>query len=144
MAASDLQQPLTRCNPQDDPMIDISTSIALIVVIFIIMMKSVRIAHESERFAVFMLGRFHSYQGPGLVMIIPFTQRVHKLTVGDVGVLTGSATARFDTVGIPIRDTRSLRHGQAVRIDGFDGVEPKVVASSVSAKAICPNCGHKF
>ncbi|MGB5331692.1 MAG: hypothetical protein WBN05_04045, partial [Woeseiaceae bacterium] len=74
----------------------------------------------------------------------PYTQQVHKLKVGDIGVLTSSEFARFGTVDIPISKVGSLRQGQAVRIDGFDGVEPRLVASTIPAKTICPNCGHNF
>ena len=116
----------------------------LLVVAIVVLMQSLKIANENERFAVFLLGRFHSYKGPGLVLITPYTQRVHRLKVGDVGVLTNSEFARFGSVDIPISNTGSLRQGQAVRIDGFDGVDPRLVASSVPAKTTCPNCGHNF
>ena len=116
----------------------------VLIVAVVVLMQSLRIAHENERLAVFMLGRFHSYKGPGLVLVTPYTQRVHRLKVGDVGILTSSEFARFGSVDIPISNTGSLRQGQAVRIDGFDGVDPRLVASSVPAKTTCPNCGHNF
>ena len=115
-----------------------------LIVVIVILYNSIRIAGESERFAVFVLGRFQAYKGPGLVLITPYTQKVHRLRVGDVGVLTSSEFARFGTVDIPVRNVETLRQGQAVRIDGFDGVEPRLVASSVPAKTMCPNCGHSF
>ena len=125
-------------------MIDLLVYFAFFVVVSVILMNSIKIAHESERFAVFILGRFQSFKGPGLILITPYTQQVHKLKVGDIGVLTSSEFARFGTVDIPISKVGSLRQGQAVRIDGFDGVEPRLVASTIPAKTICPNCGHNF
>jgi hypothetical protein len=116
----------------------------LMIVVTVVLYKSIRIARESERFAVFVLGRFQAYKGPGLVMIVPNTQQVYRLRIGDIGVLTGSEFARFGEVDIPVRNVGSLKQGQAVRIDGFDGVEPRIVASAVPAKTICPNCGHNF
>lgn len=106
--------------------------------------SALRIANESERFAVFLLGRFQFFQGPGLVLIMPFTQKAHRLKVGDVGTLVSPEFASFAGVDIPVSNTGSLRQGQAVRIDGFDGVEPRIVASSAPAKTMCPNCGHQF
>ena len=105
---------------------------------------TIRIAAESERFAIFMLGRFHSYRGPGLVLVVPFTQRVHRLRVGDVGVMSGSGFATFDGVDIPVEGTRTLGQGQSVRIDSFDGAEPRLVASAERPQQRCPKCGHSF
>ncbi len=105
---------------------------------------ALKIAAESERFAVYLLGRFHSYKGPGLVLVVPFTQRVHRLRVGDVGVMSGSGFATFDGVDIPVLNTGALEQGQVVSIDAFDGVEPRLVASSERPGQQCPKCGHRF
>lgn len=125
-------------------MTEISVILILLVLVPVFSMYSFKIAHESERFAVFTMGRFDSFRGPGLILIAPFVQNVHRLKIGDVGVVSGLEFARFDTVEIPVRNVDSLRQGEAVRIEGFDGVEPRFVASSVPATTICPSCGHKF
>lgn len=118
--------------------------LALSIFVIVGLYNSIRIAGESERFAVFTLGRFKAFKGPGLVVVIPSVERVHRLKIGDIGVLTSSEFARFSEVDIPVTDVGSLRQGQTIRIDGFDGGGPRVVASSVPAKSICPNCGHNF
>lgn len=125
-------------------MTDLLFPLVLSIVVIVVLYNSIRIAGESERFAVFILGRFQAFKGPGLVLITPYTQQVHRLKVGDIGVLSSSEFARFGTVDIPVSNVESLRQGQAVRIDGFDGVDPILVESSVPAKTICPNCGHNF
>jgi len=125
-------------------MIDPVFVLILTLLVTVILYQSLKIAGESERFAVFVLGRFQAYKGPGLVLVIPHTQQAHRLRIGDVGTLTSYEFARFGDVDIPVRNVRSLRRGQAVRIDGFDGVEPRLVASSVAATTTCPNCGHEF
>ena len=119
-------------------------ALTVTILVIVILLRSIRIAEESERFAVFVLGRFQAFKGPGLVQIVPYTQQAHRLRVGDIGVLTSSEFARFGEINIPVRNVEHLRQGQAVRIDGFDGVEPRLVASSVSATTICPSCGHSF
>jgi regulator of protease activity HflC (stomatin/prohibitin superfamily) len=52
--------------------------LVFVVVVIVILYNSIRIAGESERFAVFVLGRFQPYKGPGLVIITPYTQQVHQ------------------------------------------------------------------
>lgn len=116
----------------------------LTIVVIIVLASSLKIAGEGERFAVFILGRFQAFKGPGLILIAPFTQKVYRLRVGDIGLLKSSEFACFGDVDIPVSNADSLRQGQAVRIDGFDGVEPRIVASSTAPKSLCPNCGHKF
>jgi regulator of protease activity HflC (stomatin/prohibitin superfamily) len=106
--------------------------------------KATKIAAEGERFAIFTLGRFHSYAGPGLVMIIPYTQQAITLKIGDLGQLKSREFATFGNVNIPVTDTASLNIGQAVRIDGFDGVQPRLVASAVRPMNHCPKCGHEY
>lgn len=125
-------------------MTDLFVYLVFFAVVTVLLMSSIKIANESERFAVFVLGRFQAFRGPGLILIAPYTQKVHRLKVGDIGVLASSEFARFGTADIPVSNVESLRQGQAVRIDGFDGVEPRLVASSVPSKTICPNCGYNF
>lgn len=116
----------------------------LTLIVIVILPSSIKIAGESERFAVFILGRFQAFKGPGLVLIAPYTQKVHRLRIGDIGLLESAEFARFAEVDIPIAEVGSLQVGQAVRIDSFEGVEPRIVASPIPAKVMCPNCGHQF
>ena len=125
-------------------MTDLLVVLAVSIFVTVMLARSIKIAGESERFAVFILGRFQAFKGPGLILIAPYIHQVHRLRVGDVGVLTSSEFARFSTVDIPIGDVGSLRQGQAVRIDGFEGAEPRLVASSVPATTVCPHCGQTF
>ena len=125
-------------------MIDLLFVLMLSIFVIVVLARSIKIASESERFAVFVLGRFQAFKGPGLVLITPNIQKVHRLKVGDVGSIAGSDFARFDDVDIPVDSAASFKQGQAVRIDGFDGVKPRLIASSVPAKTMCPSCGHQF
>ena len=114
------------------------------LIIMVILYQSIVIVAENERVAVFFLGRFQAYKGPGLVFVTPHTQKIVRLKVGDIGVLSNAEFARFDDMDIPVQDVGSLRQGQAVRIERFDGVQPRLAASNLPAQTICPNCGHKF
>ncbi|MDH3276370.1 MAG: hypothetical protein OEM99_17715, partial [Gammaproteobacteria bacterium] len=74
----------------------------LTLIVIVILPSSIKIAGESERFAVFILGRFQAFKGPGLVLIAPYTQKVHRLRIGDIGLLESAEFARFAEVDIPI------------------------------------------
>jgi hypothetical protein len=117
-------------------------AIVLVGIVYVLY-SSIAIAEEDERFAVFVIGRFVDYKGPGLVLKVG-PQRLVRLKVGDIGTLTSHEFAKFGEVDIPIRNAESLGAGDPVRIDGFDGTEPRLVRSSIRPKTRCPNCGHEF
>lgn len=101
----------------------------IILIVIVLVSTSLKIANEDERFAVFTLGRFAAFRGPGLI-ITPFAiSKVCRLKVGDEGVLASSEFARFGEFTIPVTNTDSLAVGQAVRIDGFEDTEPRLAAS---------------
>jgi len=56
--------------------------IALIIVLCLIFIpRSVRIVKKYERLAVFRLRRFLGVKGPGLLVLIPFVDRVIKVNL---------------------------------------------------------------
>jgi len=57
--------------------------IAIVVIIFL--SAAIKIVQEYERGGVFRLGRFVGLRGPGLVLIIPFIERMRKV---DLRVIT--------------------------------------------------------
>ena len=117
-------------------------SLALLLVT-IVLAKSIKVAHESERFAIFLMGRFVGYKGPGLV-IKTHNMRAIRLKVGDIGTLISHEFAKFDDTDIPVSRVNLLQVGDPVRIDGFDDDGPRLVKSSVPPKTRCPNCGQEF
>lgn len=117
--------------------------VLLLVLAIAVFYSSIAIAKENERFAVFMLGRFVRFAGPGLVLKTLATQ-TKRLEVGDIGTVTSREFVRFGDVDIPIADLASFDVGDPVRIDGFDGTEPRLVKSALRPKTKCPACGHEF
>ena len=115
----------------------------VMILLIVIAASSIGIAKENERFAVFMLGRFVRYQGPGLVLKTP-TIRLIRLKVGDIGTLISHEFARFGDNDVPVTDVESFDIGDPVRIDGFDLTKPRLVKSSLRPKTRCPSCGHEF
>jgi regulator of protease activity HflC (stomatin/prohibitin superfamily) len=45
--------------------------LVVLVIVFLILARSIRVAKEYERAVVFRLGRYHSLRGPGLFLLIP-------------------------------------------------------------------------
>ncbi|MGA2368432.1 MAG: SPFH domain-containing protein [Dehalococcoidia bacterium] len=53
--------------------------IVLAIFLFIIILAAVRIVNEYERGVVFRLGRYVGVRGPGLILLIPFIERMVKV-----------------------------------------------------------------
>jgi len=51
----------------------------LITVLFAIIASALRVLREYERGVVFMLGRFYSVKGPGLIILIPIVQQMVRV-----------------------------------------------------------------
>jgi len=51
----------------------------LIAVLFAIIASALRVLREYERGVVFMLGRFYSVKGPGLIILIPIVQQMVRV-----------------------------------------------------------------
>lgn len=56
-------------------------SIFLGIILLVLIVKAVNILKEYERGVVFRLGRFSGVKGPGFVVIIPFIDRLKKITL---------------------------------------------------------------
>jgi len=63
--------------------------IAPLVIIIILFLASIKIVQEYERGVIFRLGRYQGVRGPGLILLIPFLERMQKVTL------------RTITMGIP-------------------------------------------
>ena len=57
----------------------VTVIIVLAVFLFIIILAAVRIVNEYERGVVFRLGRYVGVRGPGLILLIPFIERMVKV-----------------------------------------------------------------
>jgi len=53
----------------------------LVVVLLVLIYRSLAIAAEDERFALFVLGRFAGFRGPGLIFKSEMS-KLHRLKVG--------------------------------------------------------------
>lgn len=117
--------------------------VVLVLVALLVIYSSIGIAQENERFAVFMLGHFVRFAGPGMVMKT-VAMRFVRLKVGDIGTVTSQEFVKFGDADIPFGNLESFAVGEPVKIDGFDGTEPRLASSALRPKTRCPECGHEF
>lgn len=121
-------------------------TIALVAVMAIILMSSIRIARDSERFAVFILGRFAGFKGPGLLLRIPGQVAIwHRIKLGDRGELLNGGLARFGSFDLPVQSVAPARPGTFVRVTSFAPSSVVVEPSEDQVRSLrCPKCGHHF
>lgn len=55
--------------------------IVAVIIVLILLANSIRILQEYERGVVFRLGRYAGIKGPGLVFIIPFFDRLYRVSL---------------------------------------------------------------
>ena len=67
-----------------DALWSIGSSLGFIVVIVFVLMSAVKIVTEYQRLVVFRLGRLIGTKGPGLVIVIPFVDRVVRVDLRTV------------------------------------------------------------
>jgi hypothetical protein len=106
------------------------TLVILLGVPFLLILASIRMAKEQERFAIFMLGRFFALKGPGLVVSLPLVQKAVCLAIGDKGRSKGDGIAEFRGYGLRVIGDTSIGINAPVRIRSFSNsqvhVEPGV------------------
>ena len=59
-------------------------AIVIIVLVVVILANAIRILREYERGVVFRLGRLIAVKGPGLILLIPFIDRMVKMSLRTV------------------------------------------------------------
>jgi len=55
------------------------TSLYIVIIVFLVLSASIRILKEYDRGVIFTLGRYTSVKGPGLVLIVPYIQKMDKV-----------------------------------------------------------------
>ena len=114
----------------------------LLVGIAVYVFLSFRIARENERFAVFLLGRFVGFKGPGLVFKLPGSlPKFARVALGDEGEILSKEVASFGSNPIPFKASAVTRVGSRVRVTGFEKAAVQVEA--LQQFVVCEKCGHK-
>jgi regulator of protease activity HflC (stomatin/prohibitin superfamily) len=77
--------------------------IVLSIFILIMLFASIRIVNEYERGVVFRLGRYVGVRGPGLILLIPFIERMVKVELRVVTMdVTQQECITMDTVTVKV------------------------------------------
>ena len=118
--------------------------IAVLLVVLVGFVSSFKIVAEDERLAIFVLGRFASVKGPGLVLVLSGTQKAIRVRLGAVGTAVTANLARFDGIALPVKANGALATGKPVKVVGFRPTEFEVELLADSQTVHCPNCGHEF
>src|SRR3954466_3674607 len=101
--------------------------IALVVVVLIGVALSVRILKQYERAVIFRLGRVRDgARGPGLIVFVPFVDRVHRVSLRTV-------TMPIQSQGIITRDNVSVDVSAVAYYRVADVVRSVVAIENVSA-----------
>ncbi|MBP7342708.1 MAG: hypothetical protein GXY72_11280 [Deltaproteobacteria bacterium] len=98
--------------------------------LFLIMLfvaVSMRMVPEQQRIALFRRGQYAGLKGPGMVLVIPYLDRAHKISIGDRGVLLEDGTARFGEFAVPVVFSRYIAPETSVQVVGFTKDGPQVV-----------------
>ena len=94
--------------------------LVVVGVLFIMILASIRVAKEHERFAIFMLGRFFTLKGPGLIICMPFMQKAVRLAIGDKNKYKGDEIAEYLGYGLPVKTDSTLGINTPIRIKSFN------------------------
>jgi len=124
---------------------------AFILFITLLLLKVIKILPESQRLAMFKLGIFVKFLGPGLV--IQFEKGIFqwmRIAVGAVGELVAPDMGRFQEkkdkfFDLPVEMSDSARIGNLIRITGFTQDKARCILNPDQRKTIqCEKCGHEM
>lgn len=120
--------------------------LALAILVFVAV-SGIRIAQESERFAVSVLGRFVGLKGPGLLLKWPDTaSRWVRLRLAQNGEFVGGGLVQFGEVAVPVRLQSPVDPGDVVQIISFRGNDIWVARPPRTDSQVvrCEQCGHEM
>jgi hypothetical protein len=110
----------------------------------ILILACIRVVPESERYAVFALGRFAGFRGPGLVFKGKGPAVWRKVRTGERGTIISSSTVRLGIGDLPALIDGQPKVGAFVRVTGFE-TGRLLVAVDVDQRRVikCTKCGHE-
>ncbi len=123
---------------------DVVSWIAVGLILCYIYTSSFRTVGEYERLAIFFLGRFSGFKGPGRVFIHPLDMKLYTVSIGTPGVLVADDVGQFSGINLPVRQVGNLELGANIQITAFDDLAAVVEAGPAASINRCPECGHQF
>ena len=120
--------------------------IIAIAILFLLLVRCIKIAAEKDRFAVFRLGRYAGLKGPGLLLKLSGSEtQWERLTVGTRGELVAPGVGQFKKVQVPVEIDKGVHAGSVIRIIGFTGDSVLAMLDPEQRrKVVCEKCGHEM
>ena len=123
----------------------------IILALIFLLSSRLKILSDSQRFAVYKLGQFAKFVGPGLILQYEKgAQKWVRVSIGTTGELVTPDMVRilekkdkyFD---LPVADMGSVNIGSIVRITGFTENKLLCTMNPDQRKTIhCEKCGHEM
>jgi regulator of protease activity HflC (stomatin/prohibitin superfamily) len=79
-----------------------------------------KIIPENQRIVIYRLDRFLGVKGPGLILTLPLVDKVVRVALGAVGVLTQDETMSIHGQEVLVHILDQSVAGQTVSIEGFE------------------------
>ena len=86
----------------------------IVVIIVMLLFSSIKILQEYQRAVVFNLGRFLKVKGPGLIIVIPFIQKMARVDIRTIVMDVPSQ----DVISKDNSLTAHFEHSIAITKDG--------------------------
>ena len=118
--------------------------IILIIILLIFLARRIRVANESERFAVHALGQFKEFKGPGLQFKWSGGETEWSPIKADSrGKIVTDKMLRVNNIDVPYKSEEQLKIGDYVRISGFENERVIVILDKDQRDSfVCEKCGH--
>ncbi len=119
----------------------------LLIVVAAFFLSGIKIAHENQRFAVWVLGRFQGFKGPGLLMKFSGKETTTwvRISVGDRGELVAPDAVQLGDVQVPMETDSNIAVGSIVRVVGFKESSLIGMPNPDQSRTItCQKCGHEM
>ena len=108
-----------------------------------VLVTGIKIASEDERFAVFRLGRFLGFKGPGILYKFGYIEKWVRIKPGDCGELMDTSLANINSINVPVQVDGKVAIGKPIRVTRFRGEQLLVTANLVENRSVvCQKCGY--
>jgi hypothetical protein len=119
--------------------------LVLIILIIMFLAASLKVASEYQRIALFRLGRYLGLKGPGLILIVPVTDKCCMISIGNQGQLINGGIGKFKDTELPVECNDKINIGSKIIVNGFLNQKIQVALDSDQRLMVkCEKCGHEM
>jgi regulator of protease activity HflC (stomatin/prohibitin superfamily) len=126
-------------------MLDLGPLAFIFIILAVYFLAKIKVLTDQERFAQIILGQFHKFKGPGLLVKWAGSEvKWIKVSIGDRGEVLTPQRVRIHNRDLPYKPDNSIKVGNFVRI--MDFTEDKLIVTydnNQERSMVCENCGHE-